>query len=820
MATRKLASLTEFAVPPEDLRRTCSAEELGFASTEEFAPKDTLVGQERAFDAIRFGAGVEHEGYNLFVFGPPATGKHSTVRSMLSRLAAKQPAPGDWAYLNNFEEPDKPVAIELPPGHAAQLKADMDELVEDLSATLPALFESDDYRTRFRAIEEEVERTRERAFDGLQAEAREHEIAILRTPMGFALAPTKNGEVIKPEVFNALPEVTRKAFQEKIAELQTKLESVLEKHPALEKERRGKLRELNAEVASMAVRSSIEELEAKYRIVPGVLTFLRGLEKDLAENVEVFLAADGAAAQQVLPSPHGNNHRDPRFRRYDVNVMVTTAVAEGSAQAAPLVEEQNPSLQSLTGRIEHISQMGALLTDFTLIKPGALHKANGGYLMLDARRVLSEPYAWEALKRCLQSRQIKITSLAEHLSLSSTVSLEPDPIPLSVKVVMIGEPMLYYLLCAYEPEFGELFKVEAEFDSELDWTPKNLKLYAQLIASISKKHGLRPLTADGVSEIISEAARMADDRERLSLAVGHICDLLREADHWSGVAKRSEISSTCVRKAVMERDRRRSLVRERSQEHILRKIALVDTAGSAVGQINGLSVIDFGRFRFGRPARITARTRAGSGKVVDIEREVELGGPLHSKGVLILSSFLASHYALDVPMSLWASLVFEQSYGGIDGDSASSAELYALLSALSGVPIKQQYAVTGSVNQNGEVQAIGGVNEKIEGFFDICRKRRLTGRQGVLIPASNVQHLMLRPDVVEAVKASRFHVYSVNHIDEGIEILTGRSAGKRQRNGKYPEKSVNCLVEETLASYAALRKEFAKPEGVLTGRTS
>ncbi len=812
MPSAEIQPLSKWKIPHHALRRVCTEEELGFSSTDELKLSEALIGQDRALEAIQFSCEMKHDGFNLFVLGPPTTGKHSTVRTMLEKLAAKQPDPSDWVYVNNFKQPDKPIAIELQAGQALQLEADMEDLVEDLSATLPALFESDDYRARRRSIDDEVEQAREQAFEELREQAMAQNVAILRTPMGFALAPMKNGEVMKPEAFNVLPEAEREVFQKNIEGLQILLENVLQQLPNLEKRRHKNVIKLNAEVAELAVKTSIEQIAKKYVGLEKVSSYLTAAQADLIENVSLFLSMDGATTEDIVPQAQGASDREPRLRRYAVNVVVSNHRNERPA-GAPLIEEHNPNLNNLTGRVEHVSQMGALLTDFTLIKPGALHKANGGYLMLDARRVLTEPFAWEALKRCLRSREISISSLADHLSLTATVSLQPDPIPLSVKVVLIGDPMLYYLLSSLDPDFAELFKVEAEFEDHLDWSKKNVRLYAQLIGSIAKKEGLLPLSASGVAETISEAARATGDSQRLSLAVGALCDLLREADHWSAKAKQHQITATSIRKAVAKRHHRRSLIQEKSQEAVLRNIALIETSGKAVGQINALSVIDLGRFRFGRPARITARVRAGAGKVVDIEREVELGGPLHSKGVLILSSFLASRYALNMPMSLWASLVFEQSYGGIDGDSASSAELYALLSALSGVPIKQQYAVTGSVNQNGDVQAIGGVNEKIEGFFDICSKRRLTGKQGVLIPKSNTQHLMLRPDVADSVAAGRFTIFAVDHIDEGIEILTGTAAGKPSRGGKFPEDSINDLTEQKLISFAEMRKRHAGADG-------
>jgi lon-related putative ATP-dependent protease len=485
-------------------------------------------------------------------------------------------------------------------------------------------------------------------------------------------------------------------------------------------------------------------------------------------------------------------------------------VDHSDTEGAPVVYEDNPTYQNLIGRVEHMARMGALLTDFQLIKPGALHRASGGYLILDARKVLTQPYAWEALKRVLQAGQIRIESVGQMLSLISTVSLEPEPIPLDVKIALFGERMLYYLLWQLDPDFAELFKVEADFETEMDRTDSNQKLYAQLIATLVQKKDLRPFDRSAVVRVIERSARLAGDREKLTMRTRNIIDLLEEADYWAGENGNGTVTDGDVQQAIEAQIHRADRVRERVQEAILRDTFLIDTQGEVVGQINGLSVLQLGNFAFGRPTRITARTRLGKGQVLDIEREVELGGPIHSKGVLILSGFLGGRYTSDRPLSLSASLVFEQSYGGVEGDSASSAELYALLSAIADLPLRQSLAVTGSVNQRGQVQAIGGVNEKIEGFFDVCQARGLTGEQGVLIPASNVKHLMLRQDVVEAVEEGQFHVYPVETVDQGIEILTGVEAGEQDEEGTYPEGSVNDRVAKRLAELAEKRQAFSK----------
>ena len=788
------------------LRTVCDPSSLGFKTTEELEVFDGLVGQDRALNAMHFGANIERKGFNLFALGPQGAGRHTAVRTMLEGKAKDEPPPDDWVYVNNFETPHKPRAVRLPAGVAAQLRDAMTALIDDLAVAIPSLFESEDYRNRRRAVDEEFESANEDAFEDLKGKAQAQSIAILRTPMGFALAPMKDGEVVKPEEFNTLSTDERAAIQAKIESLQKDLEKVLQQLPRHEKERRDKVRKLNAELAGITVGLSIQDVVRQFDTIEVLREYLGEVKQDLIDNAQIFLEAIAGGEEAPFSPGPANRMNDPRFRRYAVNVMV----ANGEhGPGAPIVAEEHPTLANLVGRVEHQSQMGTLVTDFTLIKPGALHRANGGYLMLDARRVLSEPFAWEALKRCLRAERVAITSAADQLGFATTTSLEPDPIPLDVKVVLIGERQLYYLLVSLDPDFSELFKVEVDFEEQVDRSDVAVSDFARLIGGVSVRENLKPLTAAGVARTIDEAARMADDAERMSLRIGPLADLLREADYWAGEARREQIIDEDVERAVAERIHRSDRIRENSLEYITRDIVLIDTDGEAVGQINGLSVMGIGDFRFGRPTRITARVRMGSGKVVDIEREVELGGPLHSKGVLILSGFLSSHYALDEPISLWASLVFEQSYGGVDGDSASSAELYALLSALSGVAIRQDLAVTGSVNQLGQVQAIGGVNEKIEGFFDVCRERGLTGRQGVLIPAANVKHLMLRGDVVEAAAAGEFHVYPIETVGEGIALLTGTPAGERDDTGRYPEGTINALVENRLSEFAQARRRFA-----------
>lgn len=789
-----------------ELRRSVDPVTLGFKTTAELEPSLGLIGQERALKAIQFGTTIRNHDFNVFVLGPAASGKTTAVRQYLERRAGETSAPADWIYVNNFEAPNQPRAIKLPPGRARPLAKGMIGAIDELRNTLPAMFEGEDYQARRRAIEEEFRSGQEEALEALNKKAQAQNIAVLRTPTGFAMAPMHEGKIVKPEVFNTLPEAMRREVEQKIEALQKELEAILEKVPKADKQRRARMSELNEEVAKVAVREALDDLAAAFSDQDEIVDFLNAAGRDLIRNVGLFLAPSGEESE-IVKQP-ADTARDARFRRYMINVIVAHDTAEGVH--APIVEELNPTYGNLIGRVEHLAQMGALVTDFLLIKPGSLHKANGGYLLIDARKVLLSPFAWEALKRTIKAREIRIEQPSEMSGLISTQTLDPQPIPLDVKVVLFGDRELYYLLSQYDPDFARLFKVQADFDDSIARSAENDQAYARLIASIVKEHNLKPVDAAAVARVIDEGARLADDREKLSIEIGRIADLVREADYWAGEAGHDRIMREDVVRAIEEGIQRSDRLRDRAQEGISREIVLVDTKGAKVGQINGLSVLQLGSFAFGRPSRITARVRMGAGRVTDIEREVKLGGPLHSKGVMILWGFLAGRYAQDVPLALAASLVFEQSYGGVDGDSASSAELYALLSALSEVPIKQSLAVTGSVNQWGEVQAIGGVNEKIEGFFDICRARGLDGDQGVLIPASNVQHLMLREDVVEAVRGKKFSVYAVKSVDQGIEILTGVKAGERNSEGRYPAATINRLVEDKLKQFAERGRSFAQ----------
>ena len=799
------ASDTQAVPGPRELSaaqlcRRCDSSKFTFETTADLPESGHTLGQARAVEAIRFGIGMRGDGYNLFAMGPEGLGRHHLVRRLLGERAATEIVPSDWCYLFNFATPHRPKVLRLPAGMGADFRRDMQRLVEDLRTGIPAAFESDEYRARRHEIEAEFNEREAQAMGAVEEHARAQGIALLRTQAGFGFAPRQGDGVMSPEEYHKLAEEERKRLEAVIAALQEELAGVFRELPKWRREAHRRLKELNRQITRAAVNGLIEDDKLKYAAQPEIVAHLAAVQEDVLDQYEFFQQSREEEQPTLagLPLPRPEDADSP-LKRLAVNVLVTHEPATG----APVVYEDNPTHDNLVGRIEHLAQMGTLRTDFTLIQAGALHRANGGYLILDALRLLTQPLAWEALKRALRSRQINIESIGQALSLISTVSLEPQPIPLDIKVVLIGQRQHYYLLHQYDPEFGALFKVAVDFEDDMVREADADLRYAATVGEVVRREKLRHLDRDAVARVVEHASRHAADSEKLSARMMGLADLLRESDHWAAGAGRAVVAAGDVKQAISALQQRSGRVRERLREEILRGTLLVDTSGERVGQINGLSVMQLGGIAFGSPARITARVRLGAGRVVDIERETEMGGPLHSKGVLILSGFLSGRYAINSPFSLSASLVFEQSYGGVDGDSASSAELYALLSALADLPIRQSLAVTGSVNQHGDVQAIGGVNEKVEGYFDLCKARGLSGLQGVLIPHSNVKHLMLKDEVVEAVAAGQFHVFPVASIDQGIEILTGREAGAPGADGKYPDGSINYLVEQRLIGFAA-----------------
>lgn len=786
------------------LTKDCSPQQFSFETTAELNHLEEIIGQARALEAIATGMEIDSEGFNIFALGPNGTGKYTAVRQFLEARAADRPVPDDWCYVYNFDEPHQPRALRLPPGRGAELRADMARLVEGLQAVLPAAFSSEEYQTQKRALETEAKEQEDQALEGLRQEALSNSIGMLRTPFGFVFAPLKESEVVGPDEFLQMPEEEQQRIEKEVERLHEALRHIVFQAPQRHRELQEQLKQLREDVAARTVQPLFDEVRQGYEGLLDVLNYLETVQADVIANVGRLLddaegSEDGSAGAPGLETQRSQ----PLVSRYQVNVIVEHQQAQG----APVLYEDQPSYLNLIGRVEHVAHMGALLTDFNMIRPGALHRANGGYLILDARRLLLQPFSWEALKQALRSDAIRIESPGQVYSLISTVALEPEPIPLDVKVVLLGDRELYYLLAYYDPDFDELFKVAADFEDEMPRTADNVQAYAYLLATIARKEELHPLDRGAVARVVEHSARLCGDGTKLTTHMQSISDLLREANLCAKRGGRDLICTDDVQDAVEAQVRRLSRVRERLQEATLRQAILIDTEGSVVGQVNGLSVYALGKMAFGRPSRITALVRPGKGEVLDIEREVEMGGPVHSKGVLILGAFLAARYAAGRPFSLSASLVFEQSYGGVEGDSASLAELCALLSALSLAPIRQSLAVTGSVNQRGQVQAIGGVNEKVEGFFDLCQARGLTGEQGVIIPAANVEHLMLRRDVVNAASMGRFKVYAVDTVDEAITLLAGLPAGEADDEGNYPEGTVNARVVARLATLADIQRE-------------
>lgn len=792
---------------PNELYTECDASAIPFDTSAEVGEPIRIIGQERALDAIEFATQIRGAGYNVFALGPAGTGKHAVVRQALEQAARGKPSPPDWCYVFNFEHPHRPNAVRLPAGRGSTLRDDMAQLTDDLSNVIPAAFETEDYQGQIEKLEQEFSERRDNALRELAEEARKRHVQLIHTPAGFAFAPLdKNDEVVQPDAFDRLSDIEKRKVEETTAELQKQLQRIIRQFPLWQKEAREKVKELDRQIARFAVGHLIGVITDKYSDLPEITKYLQCVEQDIVEHVREFRSDQEAAP--LMGGGHGAA-RVTALQRYQVNLIVDHRDDEW----APVVYQELPSHSNLAGRVEYQSQMGTLVTDFTLIKPGDLHRANGGYLILDVRRLLLQPFAWEGLKRALCSGEICIEPLERSLGLMSTVSLDPEPIPLDVKVVLLGERMLYYLLNQLDPEFADLFKVAADFEESLDRTDQSCGDFARLVASLAREHALKPVDKSGVARVIEHSARLANDAEKLSVHLRSVSDLLQESGYWAERADSPTIGRDHVQRAIDSKIHRLDRVREHLYDAIKRKIVDIDTTGARTGQINALSVIDLGGFSFGQPSRVTATTRLGTGEVIDIERETELGGKIHSKGVLILSHFLASRYATSHPLSLSASLAFEQSYGVVEGDSASLAELCALLSVLADTPIMQCYAVTGSVNQLGQVQAIGGVNQKIEGFYDVCVALGVTGEQGVLIPASNVKHLMLRHDVVAAAAAGKFHVFPVQDVDQAIERLTGVPAGHRQANHQFPADTINARVEQRMIELADLRRRFAAKSG-------
>ncbi len=785
---------------PEELKPPLTSPLLDrIESTLDAEPVTGIVAQERAINALQLGLEIQEKGFHIYVAGPRGIGKMTAVTEYLHRYAAQKPTPSDWCYVHNFENPYEPRALELPPGKGKEFQKDVATLVQKVRTELPKAFESEEYNKRRIEIMETAEKLRNAIVEQLQAKASTANFSLYTGPFGVTLVPLENGQPITEERFRQLPEEEQKAIGERRTALFKELSQSMKSIREIQREADARIQELDQHVAHAIVGELVQEIAEKYRSLPAVTRYLRDLENDIVQNRHLFLPRPS----ENLPFPLPPGEEDP-FRRYQVNVLVDHAGTEG----APVIMELNPTHANLFGKVEKELRYGALYADFTLIKPGSLHKANGGFLVLPVEDLLTNLGSWDGLKRAIRTNEVPIEDLAEKLALYSTKSLRPQPIPLNVKVILIGNPLFYQLLYALDDEFPELFKVKAEFHTRVSRDDPNIKQTLGFLRRFCEKEKLKPLTRDAVKRILEYSCRLAESQDHLSTEFGAIADVVRESHFYAQKDNSPFITEEHITKTLHQKIYRANLIEERIREMIARGEILLDTREARIGVVNGLSVISVGDYEFGKPSRITATVALGKGEIVDIEREVALGGPIHSKGVLILAGYLYQKYAQQSPLTLTARVVFEQSYSPVEGDSASSAELYALLSALANVPLKQSIAVTGSVNQRGDIQPIGGVNEKIEGYFRVCKHLGLHGEQGVLIPESNKHHLVLSDEVVEAVRAGKFHIYTAKTVDEGIELLTGTPAGAPDEKGQYPEGTVHHLVQKRLREFAEAVKRF------------
>jgi lon-related putative ATP-dependent protease len=785
----------------EDLQYECDPKLLNFKTTEEISPLKAIIGQERAVKALQFGLEMKGVGFNIYVAGRPGTGRETATRDFLEDHAKNREIPPDLCYVNNFQNQYEPRTIQLPAGKGKVFKKDIEHFIDEVKRVLPEAFKSEDYAEKRQEKLRSVEEERKKLYEDLNRKAEAEGFTLQITPTGLLMIPVVDGKPLDEKDFLALPKEKKDEIQKRKEKLGDDLRAAVRQLRGLEGKANEALKTLNRSIALYVIDHLNDVLEEKYKEFLDVIKYLKEIQEDILENITQFLKLADESDGGDIQSRWGE---EMPLRKYAVNVVVDNSSLEG----APVIIEHNPTYPNLIGRVEKEAKLGVLTTDFTMIRAGSLHRANGGYLVLTVEELLKNLFSWEALKNALKNGEISIEEPSERLGYITTKGLRPEPVPLNIKVIIIGTPLLYHLLFNADVEFKELFKVKAEFDTTMERTDQNTKLYAAFVCMLCRKEGLKHHDAPAVMKIIEHGSRLAADKKKLSTRFADIGDIIREANHYAGKEGSELISSAHIEKAIEEKVYRSSLVKEKIQEMIDHDTILIDTGGEKVGQVNGLSMTGFGDFVFGRPSRVTASIGIGKGGIVDIEREAKLGGPIHTKGVLILSGYLVEKFAQDKPMSLSARLVFEQSYGGIEGDSASSTELYALLSALSGEPIKQYIAVTGSVNQKGEIQSIGGVNEKVEGFFEVCKLKDLTGSQGVVLPKSNIKNLILKKEVIESIEQGQFHLYPVSTIDEGIEVLTGVRAGERLPDGSFEPGTINDKVNRRLREIAERLKQF------------
>lgn len=792
---------------PDELYKCCDVDFFKFNTTEDLPKTEGTIGQEKALKSLDFGLSLTSKGFNIYALGESGTGKLRSIRALLNEKAQKEPIPSDWCYVYNFKDPDVPIAIELQPGMGLVFQKDMDNLIKSLRVEIPKTFESKEYEKQRSKIIEDFQQKQKTLFTSLEEEALSKGFTVRKTVTGLLIVPIKkSGEPLTEEEFASLDEKTRKKIEEIGKMLQEKLDDVVRAVREAEKLVKEMLTRLEREIALSVVEPPIEDLKKKYGDYEKIISYLEAVKEDILTHIEDFKAVE----EQPPPLPFMKLPKtEVSFVRYSVNVLVSNKETKG----APVIFESNPTYLNLFGRIEYKVQYGMALTDFSMIKAGSLHRANGGYIVINVLDLLRNIFSYDALKRALRNREIKIEDVWEQYRLLSTTALKPEPIPLNIKVILVGNPYIYYLLYNLDEEYKELFKVKADFDSRMERTPENVEKYAFFIANVQKEENLLPLDKGAVAKIVEFGSRLAGHQNKLSTRFSEIADLIRESHYWAKRQGSPIVKAEHIIKAIDEKILRVNRIEERLREMMVEDTIIVSTSGERIGQVNGLAVLDLGDYSFGKPSRITATTYTGKAGVVNIERETKMSGKIHEKAIMIITNYLGSRYAVKKPISLSASITFEQLYEMVEGDSATCAELYALLSSISRIPLKQSIAVTGSMDQNGDVQPVGGINEKIEGFFDLCKIRGLDGSHGVIIPKRNVKHLMLKQEVVDAVKNGTFSIFPIEKVEEGLEILTGMPAGQLLEDGTYPENSVNYFVMKRLEEISeALERKKEKEE--------